>query len=529
MPVPSQQGHTAVNESEDRFRKIFATSSDALFITDTAGAEFLDANPRASQILGYSRRELMHLSPSRLFPVKENLADWRRQVEKVHRDAFCRHKSGLLISCDLSISPIQFNERSSVLVSVRTTSERQLAQNLRRTSAFARFLNAVSIGVAEAPTIEHAIRFCIHQVCDFRRWPVAHSRILTKRFSVFHVPSDIWHFALNARAESRARIIAIKHNLGSSDWYPRISTTARPFIAEDLWAESDCAVKKLARSLGLKSALVTPLLVGREVVGTFEFFSYETMRLDKLLSEMLASLGARIGHIIEQKRAEARVDGLSSKLFHVQDDERRRLARELHDTTAQHIAAILMDLNVISRQAELLDAESRTSLSECISLARQSLYEVRTFSYLLHPPMLDELGLVSALRIYVEGFAERSGMHINFEPPASYNKLHTPLEVTLFHVVQEGLTNAHRHSGSTWATVRLIVNPTEVRVEVENETTAEPPNKIARHTGKIGVGMRSLQERVEHFGGTSALHSDSYRTVLEAVLPLSEAAHATSA
>ena len=514
LPAPSQSNRTkdrSFNESEDRFRKVFLSSSDALFITDAMRTEFLDANPRACQVSGYSRRDLLHLSPSRILSWRESAIHARHPPpEKIHRNTFCRQKSGLAISCEISTCVIKFNRKPCLLVSVRTGAQRQLAETLRKTAAFAEFLNAVAVGVAESPTIEHAVRFCIHRVCDFSCWPLAHARIFAERFIAFHVPADIWHVGLNVHSESRAKTLTSNHNFSSSDWYPRVATTARPFAVEDLLAESDFALKELARSLGLKSALVIPLLVGREVVGALEFFSYEIMRLDKLLSEMMAGLGARIGRIIEQKRAEARIQSLSTKLFHVQDDERRRLARELHDTTAQHVAAILMDLNVIGRQAEALDADARTSLSDCISLARQSLREIRTFSYLLHPPMLDELGLVSALRIFIEGFSQRSGMRVDFEPPESYNKLPTDLEITLFHVVQEGLTNAHRHSGSPWAKVRMSLNTGEIRITVENEATGEFSTKNDRQSAKMGVGIRSLQERVQHFGGRSALHSDTY-------------------
>src|SRR5207248_3339351 len=256
----NQAKGSPLNESEDRFRKVFFSSSDALFISDAAGAKFVDANPRACQILGYSRRELLNLSPLRILTGGESADDWRQAPEKTNRDISCRHKSGLLIPCELSTSLITLNQEPCILVSLRTSTQRQLADTLRRNSAFARFLNALTIGVAEAPTVEHAIRFCIHQICDFRRWPLAHARILAKRFLAFHVPADIWHFGLNARSESRTPSITSKHNLSSIDWYPRIATTACPFVAEDLLAESDVAVKELARALRLKSALVTPML-----------------------------------------------------------------------------------------------------------------------------------------------------------------------------------------------------------------------------------------------------------------------------
>jgi len=511
-------------ESEDRFRKLFLSSHDALFVTTSTATEFIDVNPRACLIFGYSRRELLSLPPSRILPWNGGAFDWRHSADKGPIQCTpCRHKSGRMVPYDLSVRTIKVGRKPCMLVVASSGKPRELAESIRKNSAFARFLNAVAVGVAEAPTIEHAIRFCIHQICDFACWPLAHARLFAQRITNAHVPADIWHFGLHARFKSRTRALASKP-AASDDWYSRVTTTGRPFIAEDLTQESDFAVKQTARGLGLKSALLIPILVGREVVGVLEFFSHEAINLDGFLLEVMVSLGERLGRIIEHKRAERSVQSLSTRLFHVQDDERRRLARELHDTTAQHIAAIIMDLNVIARKPEALDADARTALSECISLSRQSLHDIRTFSYLLHPPMLDELGLVSALRVYIEGFSQRSGMHVRFEAPDSYTKLPADLEVTVFHVVQEGLTNAHRHSGSSWASVRMCLDATELKVSVENETTAELLfKKNPVQPARMGVGTRSMQERVQHFGGQLALHSDQYRTVLAAVLPLSQA------
>jgi signal transduction histidine kinase len=181
-----------------------------------------------------------------------------------------------------------------------------------------------------------------------------------------------------------------------------------------------------------------------------------------------------------------------------------------------------MDLGVISRSADVLTPEARHALSESLSLTRQSLQEIRSFSYLIHPPMLDELGLVSALRIFIEGFSQRSGMHVHLEAPVSRPKLPTQLESTVFRVIQEALTNARRHSGSSTADVKLRTTETELKLSVENETTrdllwGQPDIQPA----KIGVGMRSMHERVQHVGGRLDFHIGKNRTVLEAVFPLS--------
>jgi PAS domain S-box-containing protein len=519
---PTEQeavNHPPLTESEDRFQKLFLSTRDAILITDSAAAQFLDVNLQACAMLGYSRAELLNLPPTRILARKEDLSGWIRNTDKKPQHAAeFKHKSGATIPCHISVRPIEFTQKPCFLVVVYRATERQIADTMSKAASFTRFLNAVSVGVAQAPTIEHAIRFCIQQISDFLLVPLAHARLFAERIINQGVPPSIWHFGISARPESR-NVNPSDHWHQSEDWYSRVLNAGHPFTCEDLSADPDFPGKQVAHKLGIKSVLVVPVLVDNEVAGVLEFFSYQPIKLEKLRLEIIASMGGRVGRIIEHKRAESSIQTLSSKLFRLQDDERRRLAKELHDTTSQNLAAIVMDLGVIARNVQALDVEARTALSECISLARQSLHEVRTFSYLLHPPMLDELGLVSALRVYIEGFSQRSGMRVDFVA-SDYAKLSTELEVTLFHVVQEGLTNAHRHSGSPWVKVRMMADANEVRISVENETTAAVVQKM-------GVGIRSMQERVQHFGGRLVFRSDPYRTLLEAVLPFSRTAKGT--
>src|SRR5690348_12015066 len=140
----NQAKGSLLNESEDRFRKVFFSSSDALFISDAAGIKFVDANPRACQMLGYSRRELLSLSALRILAGAISTGDWRHAPHKTTRYIPCRHSSGLLISCELSTSPITLHQEPCILISLRTCTQRRLAETLRRNSAFARFLNALS-------------------------------------------------------------------------------------------------------------------------------------------------------------------------------------------------------------------------------------------------------------------------------------------------------------------------------------------------------------------------------------------------
>ena len=202
------------------------------------------------------------------------------------------------------------------------------------------------------------------------------------------------------------------------------------------------------------------------------------------------------------------------------DDERRRLAEELHDNTGQNIVAMIMGLHRIKSDMET-NPEAHIALSECAALAQQSLREIRTFSYLLHPPLFDELGFVAAMRTFAQIFAERSEMKVEVDLPDSYAGLPSEMEVTLFWVAQEGMINAHRYAVGSGVTIRMTVDGTVIRLCVESEGTLNPsPSGNDSGPLKVGVGISGIRERVQHFGGQLLLRSDQNRTFLEAVIPV---------
>ena len=515
--------------SDDLFRKVFLSSSDAILLMNATGGEFLDVNPRASVIFGYPRQEFLQLPPRRaICTLKDQweilLDSVRNQRDKWLRGMACRQKSGCIVFRDVLPSVVRVGGKSHILATIHDARQRELSEVLREDARFMRFSNAVATGAAAASTIEHAIRFCLRQVCDYCRWVFAHAHIFSGRILAARVPVDIWHFGLHERAESVKAMVAAKRLVFPEEWYSHILANSRFVTVDDLEVEREPLANLEVQRAGLSSALAGPIHVGGEVAGVCQFFSDEPMNRGQLFFDIIANLTARLGQIIEQKQADESVRNLSARLFRVQDDERRQLARELHDTTAQNVAAILMDLGVIGRSANALTPEANQALSESVSLARQSLQEIRSFSYLIHPPMLDELGLISALRIFIEGFSQRSGMHVHLEAPDLCPKLARQLEITVFRVIQEALTNARRHSGSSTAEVKLRINPTELRLSVENETTGDLLwDQTDGHPAKLGVGMRSMQERVQYLGGHLHFHIGKNRTVLEVVFPLSKA------
>jgi signal transduction histidine kinase len=532
--ILAPEQNTAIASGVDLFRKVFLSSHDAILLLSSTAGQFLDLNPQASVIFGYSRHQFLQLPPRRTICLDKG--QWELLLDSVSckrekwlRGMACRQRSGRIILRDIFPSLVNVNGTPCILATLHGASYRELSETLRSNARFTRFSNAVAVGAAQAPNIEQAIRFCLHQICDFAHCVFAHAHIFSSRIVAAHVPVDIWHFGLDERAESLKATFVSKRFVFPSGWYSRVLVTARTFVEEDLDAELDFAGRLEGAALSLKSALVVPILVGRELVGACQYFSDQPINRDQIFLDTMSHLAGRLGHIIEQKRLDEAVRNLSTKLVQAQDDERRRLARALHDTTAQNVAAILMDLRVIENVDPALPSKAQHALSECISLARRSLTELRTLSYLLHPPMLDELGLVSALGIFVEGFSQRSGMHVRLDLPKACPKFPKELEITLFRVVQEGLTNARRHSDGTAADVSLRFEPNELRLRVENETTSELlPNQPPVNPAKLGVGMRSMRERVEQLGGHLTLDIGKNRTVLQASFPVAQNAHAAS-
>lgn len=227
--------------------------------------------------------------------------------------------------------------------------------------------------------------------------------------------------------------------------------------------------------------------------------------------------------ITERKRAEDELRELSGRLLRLQHEERRRLARELHDSTAQKLFALTLNLASLKKPVLMCGPRSRKALADSSALADLCLREIRTMSHLLHPPELGQMGLAATLRAYVEGFANRSGLQIHLDMPARLARLQKATQSTLFLVVQEGLTNVFRHSGSPRAKVRVTSNSSKIILEVVDQGRGIAPNvirKIHENGGGLGVGVQSMRERVEQLGGRFEINSRHNGTTVRAELPI---------
>ena len=211
---------------------------------------------------------------------------------------------------------------------------------------------------------------------------------------------------------------------------------------------------------------------------------------------------------------------LSARLLEAQDEERRRIARDLHDSAGQMIAALSLSLAIITQHSGG-NIELAQAAEQCEELVRGLSKEIRTLSYLLHPPLLDEAGLSGAVAVYVQGVVERSGLKIDLNVREDFGRLPEDLETAIFRIVQEALTNIHRHSGSKTAQIQLDRQGDRIALTIEDQGVGMPAEKLAEIQAQgSGVGIAGMRERVRHLHGEMTIQSDHNGTKVSVNLPV---------
>jgi signal transduction histidine kinase len=233
-------------------------------------------------------------------------------------------------------------------------------------------------------------------------------------------------------------------------------------------------------------------------------------------------LRAKVRVFAELHRKSQQLEALNARMTMLQDEERRHIARELHDSVGQLIAAISMNSSFVEAECDRLSPGAAKRLTENATMVEEIRKEIRTISHLLHPPLLEEAGLASALHCYVEGFSERSKIDAKLDISSGFGRLPEEMELSIFRVVQECLTNIHRHAGSPTAVIRLIQDKACVKVEIEDAGRGIPPEKqmALQSSVQSGVGFRGMRERLRRLGGTLQIYSGDRGTRVTAILPV---------
>lgn len=239
-------------------------------------------------------------------------------------------------------------------------------------------------------------------------------------------------------------------------------------------------------------------------------------------SGAFTQLGVIAVDVTARRNAEEALRKLSGRLLGIQDQERRRIARELHDSLGQYLAGLKIAIEMLSGSND--PARNKPLLAECSDILEKAISETRTLSHLLHPPLLDEAGFASAASWFVTGFSQRSGIPVSLELPEDMPRLSEAVEIALFRVLQESLTNVHRHSQAASAEIKVETDAEEISIEVRDHGRGMPNHILEQIRGegtKLGVGLAGMRERVHELGGTFEVTSDEHGTSVRASVPLS--------
>jgi PAS domain S-box-containing protein len=517
----------ALRESKGRLQALIS-SIDEIVFECAADGTFLDIWTTNESLLFRPREEMLGKR------ISEVISD---EFSRPFQAAFCRVLANG-IGEDLEYTqPVGGSERwflaratpiaasdgsyKTICVVVRDiTSRKDAEEKLRQKESTIRSLLRISIKLNAILDVDAILDSVVHEAMDLAGANGGGSAIKTPQGLVGNC-----FFASSAEKGSR---FSWDVNTGATRW---VLESKLPYLSNT--AFEDPQISPVARELlKLRHVLVTPVLdAGGEVIAVFGIHNKQN-GLGFTESDKENVLGlARITAIALQnalayrkiQQGEQEMHRLSARLLQMQDDERRRIAGQLHETTAQDLAALAMKLGQVKRVDTGLAASTEKIVDECLETSNQIIQGIRTLSYLLHPPLLEETGLASAVPWYVAGFIERSGIEVRLELSENIGRLPRECETTLFRIMQECLTNIHRHSGSQWARIQIHRASGFVSLEVEDRGHGMAGEKAGRSwmTKAFGVGIAGIRERVKQLDGMLEIKSAPGKgTMVCVVLPL---------
>lgn len=528
----------ALGESEQKFRNIFQNAPIAIFQSTLQG-RLLNVNAAGVKMFGYDSpeqflsaatdmaRQLFVRPEQRPKIVNEALGCERY----VRHEVEYRRQDGSVFLATLSMRAVRDESGQPVWVEgfVEDITQRKQAEaRLQRTNRTLRMIsecNQVLVRATDETDLLQAICRLAVEGGGYRMAWVG----LAEQDEAKSV-RPVARAGFEAGYLEAAKITWADNERGRGPTGTAIRT-GQPVIARNL--RSDPAFepwRRAALERGYAASATFPLKGKAGVLGALMVYAAEPDTFDAAEVELLTELAEDLAYGItalrtrtERQRIEAELRRLSARLLQVRDQERRRLARELHDTTAQHLAALSLNLANLKRRLAQGPDSAQALCSECVELAVQAAQEIRTHSYLLHPPLLEVLGLAGAVEEYAQGFTARCGIAVELEAPPDFGRLPDDTELALFRVVQESLANVLKHSGSARAKICFTRQASLVILEIRDMGLGIPADKLARIkslSGGFGVGLGGMQERLRLLGGRLEVESGPAGTTVRATVPL---------
>jgi PAS domain S-box-containing protein len=506
-----KQTEKALRESEERFRAIVETTPECVKLVASDGT-LLHMNLPGLQMVGAGAvDEVVGKS------VYDLVAPEDRDRYKAFNEGICRGEQG---SLQFDLNGLEGKRRQMETHSAPLRNPDGTVVHL-----------AVTADISERKQAEELLRRSEER---FRALVNASSDV------VYHMSPD-W----SEMGELNGRGFLADANKPRKDWldeyihpddHPLLLRTIREAVRTKSMFQLEHRVRRADGTLGWTYSRAVPLLdANGKIVEWFGAASDVTARKQaeenyrKLAETLEAEVHARTRELqdrnIDVLRQSAQVRELSWRLLRAQDEERRHLARELHDSAGQTLTVLGIGLAQLVQKTGR-NAPELASEAEQIQEAVQQLHrDIRTTSYLLHPPLLDENGLYSAISWYVQGLQERSGLGVHLDISEEFGRLPHDMELVIFRLVQECLTNIHRHSESKTASIRIVREPNHITLDIHDQGKGMSPERLAEiQSGGSGVGIQGMRERLRQFEGTLKIDSDSSGTSVCATIPVPKAA-----
>jgi PAS domain S-box-containing protein len=473
-----KQVEEALRISEEIFSKAFLSSPSLISIITLREGLFLEVNESFERQTGYSRNELLGhsaldvglwIGPDEKETFDEEVAE---QGYVKDREVHFRAKSGHIVVLQISVGSVELlGEKCLLIVGQDITEQRKVEEALRKNEAqFSAMLN-------HSPNL------------IFLKDIEGHYQFINREYrKTFHFKRD--------------------------EIYGKTDFEVFPPDQAAIFHGSDLQVIRTRASMEFEEVDLRDDGLHTSTVQKFPLFDAH--------GEIYAICGL-VTDITDRKRADDSLRHLSGQLLKLQDEERRRISRDLHDSTGQDLVALSTSLSQLCSLIPSSSKKSRKLASQCEVLANRCLHDIRTLSYLLHPAMLDETGLEDAIRHYVDGFTDRTGVEIELELSLCSERLTTHTELALFRVVQESLTNIQRHTESPTAKIRLDRRDGMVSLEVSDKgcrTSGKTILPNGRMPFEVGVGIPSMQERVKLLGGQFEIESSHTGTTVTVTVPV---------